>query len=92
MGRRKAQFKIGHVYSVEFDDHYSIEKAYRDDEDAEPMVLRQRGVCIMESKKIVVIEQHVYVSDRHASNKRSDRHGIMKSAITRVQHFGPEKL
>ena len=91
MTRKGKQFKLGHLYSIDYDDHYGVEKAYREEEDAKPCVLRQRGVCIMESDKMVVLEHNLHVSDRHASNKRSDRHGILKSCITRVQGFGKEK-
>jgi len=92
MPRPKRKFKVGHMYAIDYDDHYSTEKAYREEEDGGPMKLRARGVVLLETAKTVVIEYSVHVSDRHASNKRSDRHGIVKSCIVKVQYFGPERM
>jgi hypothetical protein len=61
-------------------------------EDARPCVLRARGVLLMESDKAIVLEHNVHMSDSHSVNKRSDRHGIVKSCIVKVQHYGPEKI
>ena len=88
--KKKRQFKIGHIYSVDYDDHWS-ETGYRIDENGSPCQLRQRGVCICETDKTVVIEHNLHLSDRHPKNKRSDRYGILKVAITKVRHYGPER-
>jgi hypothetical protein len=87
----KRQFKTGHIYSILYDDHFSVDRSYREEEDAKPAQLRQRGMCLMESDTVVILEHNLHVSDRHATNKRSDRNGILKSCIRSVQDFGPEK-
>lgn len=86
---KKQAFIIGHLYVIDYDDHYSAEKAWRSEEVGVPMVLRERGVLIMESDKMVVLEHGTHVSDKH--DQRSDRTGILKSAIIGVQNFGKEK-
>lgn len=88
---RKQRFQLGHLYSVDYDDHYRTEREYRETENATPCVLRQRGIAIKESAKMIVLEHNVHMTDEHSTNKRSDRHGIVKSCIIRVQHFGKER-
>ena len=83
-------FKIGHVYSIDYDDRWGSDSSYRGDEDGTPCQLRQRGVCILETEKTVVIEHNVHLSDRNPSNPRTDRHGIIKSCIVKVRHYGEE--
>ena len=56
MPRPKRKFKVGHMYAIDYDDHYSTEKAYREEEDGGPMKLRARGVVLLETAKTVVIE------------------------------------
>ena len=84
------RFKVGHVYIVDYDDHWSTEKQWRSHETGAPMVLRQRGVCIVDTAKTVVLEHNTHMSDE-AGDARSDRHGILKFAIRRVQHLGKER-
>ncbi len=87
------EFKIGHVYSIEYDDHWASTDVYRDymTED-ETYRLRARGVCIRNNPKTVVLENQLHVTDQHPTNKRSGHHGIQKACIVKVQHFGPEKM
>jgi hypothetical protein len=83
------KFQIGHIYAIDYDDHYDNSKSYRSSENGQPMVLRERGMLVMETKKMVVLEHGLHVSDK--GDQRSDRTGILKLAIVKVQHFGAEK-
>jgi len=85
----KPKFKLGHLYSIDYDDHYSVDRTYRSAEDGVPCVLRQRGVAIVDTPKMIVLEHNLHVSDK--SDKRSDRHAILKSAIIAVRHYGVER-
>lgn len=91
MTKKRRTFRLGHLYSIDYDDNYSTEKSYREEEDATPCVLRARGMVIAESDRVVVLEHSLHVTDRHATNKRSDRHGIVKACIIKVRHYGPER-
>lgn len=85
----KHKFKLGHLYSIDYDDHYHTDRTYRSSEDGIPCVLRQRGVAIVESGKMIVLEHNLHVSDQ--GDRRSDRHAILKSAIIAVRHYGVER-
>lgn len=85
----KYKFKLGHLYSIDYDDHYHTDRTYRSVEDGIPCVLRQRGVATVESDKMIVLEHNLHVSDQ--CDKRSDRHAILKSAIVKVRYYGVEK-
>jgi hypothetical protein len=88
---RKETFKLGHVYSIEYHDHWSSDRVYRDDIDPDCR-LRTRGVCILITPRSIILEHQSVTTDHHATNKRSDHNGILRSAIIKVQHFGPEKM
>lgn len=85
---RGTRFRLGNVYSIDYDDHWSSERTYRDSVDDEPCRLRSIGRLIKETPRFVILEHQECLSDSHATNKRSDHHGIMKSCITRAQDFG----
>ena len=87
--KAKNQFKVGHLYSIDYDDHYSVDRSCRSAEDGEPCVLRQRGLALVETAKMIVLEHNLHVSDK--ADKRSDRHAILKSAIIAVRHYGAEE-
>ena len=89
--KRKLEFKIGHVYSIEYDDHWESRRLYVEDID-EDCRLRTRGVCIKNTPRVVILEGQLVVTDASPTNKRSDHNGIVKSCITKVQDFGPEKM
>ena len=83
------RFKVGHLYVVDYDDHWSVDESYRSHEKGKPPRLRQRGLCIFNGPRVVVIEHNTNLDDE--GDLRSDRHGILKSAIVRVQHLGKER-
>jgi len=84
-------FRIGNVYTVEYDDHWHSERTYRDDVD-DDCRLRSRGLCIKITPKSIILEHEMVPSDRHPINKRSNHHGIRKVAILKAQDFGPERI
>lgn len=86
---RKSAIRVGRVYTIDYDDHWSCERIYREDVDGGTCALRTTGVCIHISPKAVVLEHQCVLSDKHRSNKRSDHNGILRSAITRVRDHGP---
>ena len=86
---RKTEFKLGHVYIVDYDDHWSDERTYRLAEDGRPPRLRARGLLTHKTSETIVLEHSTHISDR--GDKRSDRHGILRVAIRRVQHLGKER-
>jgi hypothetical protein len=86
---KRQRFQIGHVYIVDYDDHWSSESRYRSTENGVPVVLRQRGVCTRDTAKTVVLEHNTHLTD--GGDKRADFHGILKFAIRRVQHMGKER-
>lgn len=88
--RKLPKFRLGHLYVVDYDDHWSSEKAWRANELGKPMVLRQRGLCTCITTRTVVIEHNTHLSDG-PGDARSDRHGILKLAIRHVQHLGKER-
>ena len=88
---KPTKFKIGNVYSIEYDDHWHSERTYREDIN-DDCRLRSRGVCIRITPKALILEHEIVASDTHRTNKRSNHHGIVRSAILKVQDFGPEKM
>lgn len=89
MNRKRFKFRKGYLYVVDYDDHYSSSKVYRKGEATDTTCeLRSMGVFCHEDQRVVVLEHQVTVSDRDATNKRVDVHGIVKSCITGVQCLG----
>jgi hypothetical protein len=91
VSKKVHSFKVGHVYAVTYDDHWSIQKVYDDDEDGACPQLRAIGVVTKQTATTVVVEDNRHMTDKPKSNQRHDNHGILLSAIRKVQHFGALK-
>ena len=86
------RFKPGHLYVIDCDDHYSSTRVYRQGEARDTKcTLRSVGWVCHEDAKVLVLEHQITTSDHDPTNKRVDVHGIVKSAITHVQHLGKGK-